>query len=180
MNSERNVDPYVEGYYVGHTQSVTQVRFGPDGSAIATNSADSTVVLWDLKSAIHCLRFSGHAKRVNGISWSPKSNFIASCSQDGFVNIWEPKAHCICQEFLFHDKPLHSVDLHLTGPSMRVRLMSDRSERFGATVAVALSCCRVNVFDLVAQELVQLYQVYSEPANDLAFYPSGKFYAHWK
>uniref|UniRef100_A0A1B0A697 WD_REPEATS_REGION domain-containing protein n=1 Tax=Glossina pallidipes TaxID=7398 RepID=A0A1B0A697_GLOPL len=191
MNSERNADPYVEGYFVGHTKPVIQVCFGPDGSSIATSSADSTVVLWDLKSAIRCLRFSEHAKRVNGISWSPKSNFMASCSQDGFVNIWKPKAHCISHEFLFHDKHLRSIDFHPTGPSILVRsakFSPNGDENFlrifdmkssecvwslteekglgrqltwnpnGNIVAVALSCCRVKVCDLVAQEPVQLYQ----------------------
>uniref|UniRef100_A0A1B0AFF9 WD_REPEATS_REGION domain-containing protein n=1 Tax=Glossina pallidipes TaxID=7398 RepID=A0A1B0AFF9_GLOPL len=216
MNSDRNVDPYVGGYFVGHTRPVIQVRFSPDGSAIATNSADSTVVLWDLKSVVRCPRFSEHAKR------------------DGFVNIWEPKAHCICQEFLFHDKPLRSVDFHPTGPSMLVAASDDKSVKLwqidqkkfitsfasrlvrsakfspngqlivscgdenslrifdmksgervwclteekglgrqlawhpnGNIVAVALSCCRVKVFDRIPQELVQLYQVYSEPAGGI-------------
>ncbi|KAI9588383.1 hypothetical protein GQX74_004228 [Glossina fuscipes] len=42
-------------------------------------------------------------------------------------------------------------------------------------MVVALNFCRVKVFDLVDQELVQGYQARSEPVNDLAFHPSGNF-----
>uniref|UniRef100_A0A1B0AAG5 Anaphase-promoting complex subunit 4 WD40 domain-containing protein n=1 Tax=Glossina pallidipes TaxID=7398 RepID=A0A1B0AAG5_GLOPL len=43
----------------------------------------------------------------------------------------------------------------------------------GDIVAVALSGCCVKVFDLVAQELVQLYQLYSEPESSGTICPSG-------
>uniref|UniRef100_A0A1A9VKW4 WD_REPEATS_REGION domain-containing protein n=1 Tax=Glossina austeni TaxID=7395 RepID=A0A1A9VKW4_GLOAU len=215
MNSERNVDPYVEGYLVGHNKPVTPVLFGQDGRAIATSSTDSTVVLWDLKSPIRRLRFSEHAKRVNGISWSAKSNFMASCSRHGVVNVlaklaaasndksvklWQIGQKKFITSFASQRGLVHSAKFSPNGQlvaSLRIFDMKSGERVWclteekglwrqpawhpnGNTVALALTCRRVKVFDLVAQELVQLYQVHSEPVNDLAFYSSGKFYPHWK
>jgi len=34
--------------FVGHTMSVTDISFSPDGETLASSSNDGTVLLWDL------------------------------------------------------------------------------------------------------------------------------------
>uniref|UniRef100_A0A1B0G525 Uncharacterized protein n=1 Tax=Glossina morsitans morsitans TaxID=37546 RepID=A0A1B0G525_GLOMM len=204
MNSERNADPYLEGYFLGHTKPVTQVRFSPDGSTIATSSADCTVVLWDLKQPIRRLCFSEHANCVNGISWSPNTNFIASCSQDGIVKVWEPKEHCICQQFLLSDKPLRSIDVHPIDPVTMVTASDDksvklwqmdqkkviasfathgglvRSAKFSPNGQLVASCGddkSLRIFDTKSGECVWCLTEETGMGRQLAWHPSGNIVA---
>uniref|UniRef100_A0A1A9ZBL8 WD_REPEATS_REGION domain-containing protein n=1 Tax=Glossina pallidipes TaxID=7398 RepID=A0A1A9ZBL8_GLOPL len=204
MDFERNADPYLEGYFLGHTKPVTQVRFSPDGSTIATSSADSTVMLWNLTQPTRCLCFSEHANCVNGISWSPNTNLIASCSQDGIVNVWEPKEYCICQPLLLNDKPLRSVDFHPIDPVTMVMASDDksvklwridqkkiitsfathggfvRSAKFSPNGQLVASCGddkSLRIFDMKSGECVWCRTEERGMGRQLAWHPSGNIVA---
>jgi WD40 repeat protein len=63
--------------------------WSPDGSKIAVNSYDPTVVIWDAFTGEEIITFSGHQDRVLGIAWSPDGTRILSNGSQGEAMVWE-------------------------------------------------------------------------------------------
>ncbi|MEM9004750.1 MAG: AAA-like domain-containing protein [Cyanobacteria bacterium P01_F01_bin.86] len=88
--NELNMDS-LEGYSIsleGHSDSVLDVTFSPDGNTLATASQDGTVKLWDMEgNELNTLE--GHSNSVLSVAFSPDGNTLATASQDGTVKLWE-------------------------------------------------------------------------------------------
>ncbi|HEX2032094.1 MAG TPA: hypothetical protein VHL78_11980 [Actinomycetota bacterium] len=72
----------------GHTGPVNDVAYAPDGSAIATASADGTVRVWNPASGAQEVMLSGHETGVWDLAFSPDGSKLASASPDGTVRVW--------------------------------------------------------------------------------------------
>lgn len=79
----------------GHEDWVIGATWSPDGTKIASYSADTTVKIWDVytRACLHTL--AGHNHSVNATEWNPDSTKIASCSNVPTVKIWDID-HGIC------------------------------------------------------------------------------------
>jgi WD40 repeat protein/tRNA A-37 threonylcarbamoyl transferase component Bud32 len=73
----------------GHADSVLAVAFSPDGSRIASASADGMVKVWDRQSLREVLTLPGHGAAVAVVAFSPDGRQLASGSADGNVRVWE-------------------------------------------------------------------------------------------
>lgn len=74
----------------GHTGSVQDVEFSPDGSVLATASFDSLVILWDTATGqpLHP-PLEGHEGRVLTLAFSPDGKVLASGGTDGKILLWD-------------------------------------------------------------------------------------------
>lgn len=70
------------------TSGVQDAVFSPDGSLLATASADDTGQLWDVASARQVVTLSGHRGDVQGIAFSPDGKMLATASGDSTVRLW--------------------------------------------------------------------------------------------
>jgi len=71
----------------GHTDGITQVVFGPDGSELVSASHDGTVRLWRVGAAT-AEAVMTHAGPVLGVAVSPDGTRVVSGCSDGAVRIW--------------------------------------------------------------------------------------------
>jgi WD40 repeat protein/DNA-binding SARP family transcriptional activator/class 3 adenylate cyclase/energy-coupling factor transporter ATP-binding protein EcfA2 len=72
----------------GHTASVTDMVFGPDGSRLATATEDGTVRVWDPESGEELVVLRGHDAVVGSVAFSPDGARLASVAADGLVRVW--------------------------------------------------------------------------------------------
>jgi RNA polymerase sigma factor (sigma-70 family) len=74
----------------GHTGQVFAVAFSPDGSKVASGSADGSVKLWDVSTAQEVLTLPGGLPRaVTSLAFAPGGHLLALGRDDGAVEVWD-------------------------------------------------------------------------------------------
>ena len=63
--------------------------WSPDGSMVASNNYDPSIVIWVANTGDEIITFSGHQDQVLGIAWSPDGTRILSNATQGEAMIWE-------------------------------------------------------------------------------------------
>lgn len=73
----------------GHTNSIRFLGFSPDGSMIASGSADNTLKLWDTATGKLIRTFSGHNHDVSSAAFLADGSKILSASKDLSMKLWD-------------------------------------------------------------------------------------------
>ena len=73
---------------LGHTGSIAQIAYSPDGARIATASSDGTARLWDAGDGGFLVALEGHAGAVTSVSWTADGAELFTASEDGTVRRW--------------------------------------------------------------------------------------------
>ncbi|KAJ6367749.1 hypothetical protein OIU78_000332 [Salix suchowensis] len=74
----------------GHSLLVTDVRFRPSSSILATASFDRTVRIWDAaKPSISLFKLHGHTEQVMSLDFHPrKVDLLCSCDGNDEIRLW--------------------------------------------------------------------------------------------
>jgi WD40 repeat protein len=74
-----------------HQEEVIDIAWSPDGSHLATSSADGTIRVWDASGGEELLAFGGLDEdvHVSSVAWSPDSTRILTTSTDCRARIWD-------------------------------------------------------------------------------------------
>ena len=73
----------------GHTASVQDVRFSPDGRIVVSVSNDGAVIVWDPATAQPLERLIGHEVDVHGLALSRDGRTLFTSSLDGAIFEWD-------------------------------------------------------------------------------------------
>jgi WD40 repeat protein len=77
--------------FQGHTDSITDVVFSPNGKLIASSSEDHKVIIWDVDAGDKVATLEEHSATVNSVAFSADGKWLASAGDDS-VNVWDVSA----------------------------------------------------------------------------------------
>jgi len=72
-----------------HKETITSIRFSPDGKTLASGSFDGTIILWNVETGENLYTLEGHEGEVWNVSFSPDGKTVASASADATVKLWD-------------------------------------------------------------------------------------------
>ena len=73
----------------GHRAPVRSLQFSPNGTVLASGSADHNVVLWDVATGGAIQTLAGHTDTVLALAFSPDGGTLYSGSLDRHVLVWD-------------------------------------------------------------------------------------------
>ncbi len=73
----------------GHKDTISQIKYSPDGKLIASASWDKTIKLWNAENGKLIDSLIGHQDGVNSIAFSPDGQTLISGSEDRTIKLWD-------------------------------------------------------------------------------------------
>ncbi|HEX5837996.1 MAG TPA: hypothetical protein VFY26_09195 [Anaerolineales bacterium] len=150
----------VERTLAGHTDIVWWTVFSPDGSRIATASADGTAKVWDADTGEELFTLRGHTGGIYCIAFSPDGTLLVTGSVDTTARLWDARTGQELQTFTGHSGEVFSAVFSPDGALLAT----------GDTDGVA------RIWDVKTGQRLLMMHEESEGAiiNQLNFSPDGK------
>ncbi|XP_047182050.1 transcriptional corepressor LEUNIG_HOMOLOG isoform X4 [Vigna umbellata] len=143
-----------------HSLIITDVRFRPNSTQLATSSFDTTVRLWDAADPTFSLQaYSGHTSHVVSLDFHPKKNdLFCSCDDNNEIRIWNINQYSCSRVF--------------KGGSTQVRFQP----RVGQLLAAA-SGSLVSLFDVETDRQMHMFQGHSADVHCVCWDSNGDYLA---
>ncbi|KAL0947881.1 hypothetical protein HGRIS_010516 [Hohenbuehelia grisea] len=144
----------------GHLEEVTSVAFSPNGTRIASGSADKTIRVWDASTGDLTMQpFEGHSAGVRAVAFSPDGTRIASGSADKTIRVWDASTGDLTMQ-------------PFEGHSARVRAVAFSPD--GTRIASGSDDKTIRVWDASTGDLtMQPFEGHSDWVSAVAFSPDG-------
>ena len=143
--------------YHEHSNRVNALAWSPDGTRIASGSADNTVQIWDTATGRKLYIYEGHAQEVSTVAWSPDGKLIASAGDGKTVQIWEAATGRDIFAYFGHK----AVNMVAWSPD-------------GKLIASASDDRKVDVWEAINGRKIASYARHSHRVNGVAWSPDGR------
>ncbi|KAB2090113.1 hypothetical protein ES319_A03G103900v1 [Gossypium barbadense] len=143
-----------------HTHIITDIRFRPNSTQLATSSFDTTVRIWDAAQPSYSIwKYTGHTAQVMSLDFHPKKNeLFCSCDGNSEIRFWNINQY--------------SCTRISKGGSTNVRFQP-RTGQFLAAAADNV----VSIFDIETDRRTQLLQGHNTEVHSLCWDANGDFLA---
>ena len=143
-----------------HSGRVNSVSFSPDGTLIATASADGTAIVWD-KQGNQQARLSHSHEEVISVSFSPDGNLIATACADGTAKLWNLQGDRVGDGEFKHSKGLTYVSFSPNGNLLATASYDDTAK----------------LWNLQGKQLASFEHPESDWVTSISFSPDGNLLA---
>ena len=99
----------------GHSHQVLCLAFSPNGSLLASGSADSTIQLWATTEHRNVATLRGHSHWVRSLVFSPDGSRLYSGSADRTIRIWDVESRRVLHLLRGHEHVIRAIALHPNG-----------------------------------------------------------------
>ncbi|KAG0295600.1 hypothetical protein BGZ97_004794 [Linnemannia gamsii] len=85
-----------------HTNEVWYISFSHDGKYLASASADSKIIIWNLETFQPMHTLQGHSNKVSCCAWSPNDTQLLTAGYDRTVKLWDIQTATLKSTFPHH------------------------------------------------------------------------------
>ncbi len=146
----------------GHSDSLGDVVFAPDGERLLSGSYDDTLVLWDLTSGEVIRRMQNPTGDVNSLALSADGRMAVAGTEGGAATLWDMASGDLLSE-LVHNP---DVQVILVAFSADGRLVASSAEDGSAVI-----------WDVASREVLHSVQVLDGVLFGVAFSPDSQMLA---
>jgi len=130
----------------GHSHHVVDLSWAPDGSKIASASADDTAKIWDITTGNILVNFDKHSGGVYSVAWSPDGTKVATSGGDNLIRVWNPNNGVEIDTLSGHTAPPASISWSPDGSKI-VSGSSDSTIRiWNMTTYTSIKTINLNYF----------------------------------
>jgi WD40 repeat protein/serine/threonine protein kinase len=161
--------------FSGHTDTVNDAAFSPDGQTVVTASVDKTARLWDVATGAEIRRFEGHTQALRAVAFSPDGRTIATAGDDNTARLWDVATGAEIRRFEGHTYNVIAAEVHhfdrYTNNITGVAFSPD-----GQTIATG-DDTTVRLWDVATGAEIRRFEGHTGRVWSPAFSPDGKLLA---
>ena len=99
----------------GHDGDITDVKFSPDGTRVATGAKDKTARVWDVRTGKTIVVLKGHTDEITRVAFSPNGAWLLTASQDKTARLWDIASGTSLAVFTGHTAAVSDVAFSPSG-----------------------------------------------------------------